>query len=86
MEIIFTASHNNLTAFADLKRGDIFRMTNVDDVHRFGINCLCMKLDTSDFVPLTGSRCGEFCEPDWELSDASNTIVEKVFNAAITLT
>ena len=86
MEIIFTASHNNLIAVASLNSGDIFRMTNVDDVRRFGANCLCMKLDTGDFVPLTGRRCGEFCEPWSDLSDCSNTLVEKVSNAAITLT
>ena len=86
MEIIFTANHNNLIAFADLNYGSVFRMTNVDDVCRFGTNCLCMKLDTGEFVPLTGSRCGEFCEPEWELSNNSNTIVEKISNAAITLT
>lgn len=86
MEIIFTVNHNNLIDVASLKGGDIFRMTNVEDVRNFGVNCLCMKLSSGDFVPLTGRRCGEFCEPWSDLSDSSNTLVEKVSNAAITLT
>lgn len=86
MEIIFTANHDNLVSFASLGKGDIFRMTNAEDIRIFGVNCLCMKLDTGDFVPLTDKRCGEFCEPGCDLSDASNTIVEKVPNAVIALT
>lgn len=88
MEIIVTANPNNLIAFADLNCGQVFRMVNADDVRRFGEDCLCMKIDTGDFVTLTGTKCncGVFCEPDWELSDASNTIVEKVPNAVIALT
>ena len=88
MEIIITANPNNLIAFADLNCGQVFRMVNADDVRRLGEDCLCMKTDTSDFVTLTGTKydCGRFLEPGWILSDASNTIVEKVPNAAITLT
>lgn len=88
MEIIVTANPNNLITFADLNCGQVFRMVNADDVRRFGEDCLCMKTDTGDFVTLTGTKCncGVFCEPDWELSDASNTIVEKVPNAVIALT
>ena len=88
MEIIVTANPNNLIAFADLNCGQIFRMVNTDDVHRFGKDCLCMKTDTCDFVTLTSTKCdcGKLCEPDWKLSDSYNTIVEKVPNAAITLT
>lgn len=88
MEIIFTVNHNNLIAFADLNRGQIFRVVNDDDVRRFGRDCLCMKTDTDEFVTLacTECNCGMLCEPGWYLSDGSNTIVEKVPNAAITLT
>lgn len=88
MEIIFTVNHNNLITFAGLNSGQIFKMVNTDDVRTFGEDCLCMKTDTGDFVTLTGTKCncGVFCEPDWELSDASNTIVEKVPNAVIALT
>lgn len=88
MEIIFTVNHNNLIAFADLNRGQIFRVVNDDDVRRFGRDCLCMKTDTDEFVTLTCTECncGMLCEPGWYLSDGSNTIVEKVPNAAIALT
>ena len=88
MEIIVTANPNNLITFADLNCGQVFRMVNADDVRRLGEDCLCMKTDTGDFVTLTGTKCdcGRFFEPGWVLSDASNTIVEKVPNAAITLT
>ena len=87
MEIIFTANHNDLIIFADLNCGQIFKMTNTDDIHTFGEDCLCMKLDTGDFVTLTGTKCtcGALCEVEYELSDGSNTIVEKVPNAAIAL-
>ena len=88
MEIIFTVNHNNLIAFADLNSGQIFKMVNTDDVRTFGEDCLCMKTDTGDFVTLTSTKCdcGLFLEPGWDLSDASNTIVEKVPNAVIALT
>ena len=88
MEIIFTVNHNNLIAFSDLNSGQIFKMVNTDDVHTFGEDCLCMKTDTGDFVILTGTKyhCGMFCEPGWDLSNGSNTIVEKVPNAVIALT
>ena len=88
MEIIFTVNHNNLIAFADLNNGQIFKMVNTDDVRTFGEDCLCMKTDTGDFVTLTGTKCncGMFCEPGCDLSDGSNTIVEKVPNAVIALT
>ena len=88
MEIIFTANRNNLIAFADLNSGQIFRMVNTDDVRLFGEDCLCMKTDTGAFVTLacTKCNCGMLCEPGCDLSDASNTIVEKVPNAAIALT
>ena len=88
MGIIFTANRNNLIAFADLNCGQIFRMVNTDDVRRFGRDCLCMKTNTSDFVTLASTKCdcGKLFEPSWDLSDASNTIVEKVPNAAIALT
>ena len=88
MEIIFTVNHNNLITFADLNSGQIFRMANADDVRRFGEDCLCMKTDTGEFVTLAGIKCdcGKLYEPNWELSDASNTIVKKVPNAVIALT
>ena len=88
MEIIFTANPNNRIAYTDLNCGQIFRMVNTNDVRRFGRDCLCMKTDTGDFVILAGTKCnsGLSFEPSWDLSDASNTIVEKVPNAAITLT
>ena len=88
MEIIFTVNHNNLIAFADLNSGQIFKMVNTNDVRTFGEDCLCMKTDTGDFVILTGTKCncGTLYEPDCYLSDGSNTIVEKVPNAAIALT
>ena len=88
MEIIVTANPNNLIAFADLNCGQVFRMVNADDIRRFGKDCLCIKTDTGDFVTLTGTKCdcGRFFEPSWDLSDASNTIVEKVPNAVIALT
>ena len=88
MEIIFTVNHNNLIAFADLNSGQVFKMTNTDDIHTFGEDCLCMKIDTGDFVTLTGTKCtcGALCEMEWDLSDGSNTIVEKVPNAVIALT
>ena len=88
MEVIFTVNHNNLIAFADLNSGQIFKMVNTDDVRLFGEDCLCMKLDTDDFVTLacTKCNCGMLCEPGYDLSDGSNTIVEKVPNAVITLT
>ena len=88
MEIIVTTNPNNLIAFADLNSGQIFKMVNTDDVHTFGEDCLCMKTDTGDFVALacTECNCGTLYEPDCYLSDGSNTIVEKVPNAVITLT
>ena len=88
MEIIFTVNHNNLIPFADLNSGQIFKMVNTDDVCTFGEDCLCMKTDTGDFVTLTGTKCncGMLCEPGCDLSDGSNTIVEKVPNAVIALT
>ena len=88
MEIIFTVNHNNLIVFSDLNSGQIFKMVNTDDVRLFGEDCLCMKTDTGEFVTLacTKCNCGMLCEPGWYLSDGSNTIVEKVPNAAITLT
>lgn len=88
MEIIFTVNHNNLIAFADLNIGQIFKMVNTDDVRLFGEDCLCMKIDTGDFVILAGTQrhCGTLYEPDCYLSDGSNTIVEKVPNAVIALT
>ena len=88
MEIIVTTNTNNLIAFADLNSGQIFQMVNTDDVRTFGEDCLCMKTDTSDFVTLTGTKCdcGMLCEPGCDLSYGSNTIVEKVPNAAIALT
>ena len=88
MEIIFTVNHNNLITFADLNSGQIFKMVNTDDVRTFGEDCLCMKTDTGDFVTLTGTKCncGKFFDPSWDLSDGSNTIVEKVPNAVIALT
>ena len=88
MEIIFTVNHNNLIAFADLNSGQIFKMVNTDDVRMFGEDCLCMKTDTDDFVTLAGTicHCGILCGPDCYLSDGSNTVVEKVPNAAIALT
>ena len=88
MEIIFTVNHNNLIAFADLNSGQIFKMVNTNDVRTFGEDCLCMKIDTDDFVTLTGTKCncGMLCEPGCDLSDGSNTIVEKVPNAVIALT
>ena len=87
MEIIFTVNHNNLIAFADLNSGQIFKMVNTDDVRTFGEECLCMKIDTDDFVTLacTECNCGMLCEPGCDLSDGSNTIVEKVPNAVIAL-
>ena len=87
MEIIFTANHNNLIFFTNLNSGQIFKMANTDDIHTFGEDCLCMKTDTGDFVTLTGTKynCGMYCEPGCDLSDGSNTIVEKVPNAAIAL-
>ena len=88
MEIIFTVNHNNLITFADLNSGQVFKMTDSDDIHRFGEDCLCMKIDTGDFVTLTGTKCtcGALGDVEWDLSDGNNTIVEKVPNAAITLT
>ena len=88
MEIIFTVNHNNLIAFSDLNSGQIFKMVNTDEVRTFGEDCLCMKTDTGEFVTLacTECNCGMLCEPGWYLSDASNTIVEKVPNAVIALT
>ena len=88
MEIIVTANPNNLIAFADLNCGQVFRMVNTDDVRLFGEDCLCMKTDTGAFVTLACAKCncGMLCEPGCDLSDGSNTIVEKVPNAAITLT
>ena len=87
MEIIFTTNHNNLIVFSDLNSGQIFKMVNTDDVRTFGEDCLCMKIDTGDFVILAGTQrhCGTLYEPDCYLSDGSNTIVEKVPNAAIAL-
>ena len=87
MEVIFTVNHNNLIAFADLNSGQIFKMVNTDDVRLFGEDCLCMKTDTGEFVTLacTECNCGMLCEPEWHLSGGSNTIVEKVPNAAIAL-
>ena len=88
MEIIFTVNHNNLITFADLNSGQIFKMVNTNDVRTFGEDCLCMKIDTDDFVTLTGTKCncGMYCEPGGDLSDGSNTIVAKVPNAVIALT
>ena len=88
MEIVFTVNHNNLIAFSDLNSGQIFKMVNTDDVRTFGEDCLCMKLDTDDFVTLACTKCNceMLCEPGCDLSDGSNTIVEKVPNAVITLT
>ena len=88
MKIIFTVNHSNLIVFADLNGGQIFKMANTDDIHTFGEDCLCMKTDTGDFVTLTGTKCncGMLCEPGCDLSDGSNTIVEKVPNAVIALT
>ena len=88
MEIIVTANPNNLIAFADLNCGQVFRLVNSDEVRRLGEDCLCMKTDTGDFVTLTGTKCncGMLCEPGCDLSDGSNTIVEKVPNAVIALT
>ena len=87
MEIIFAVNHNNLIIFADLNSGQIFKMTDPDDIHTFGEDCLCMKIDTGDFVTLTGTKCtgGALCDVEWDLSDGNNTIVEKVPNAAIAL-
>ena len=85
MEIIFTANHNSLIAFASLNRGDIFRMINANDIRKFGANCLCMKLDTGEFIPLTGAKCGELCA-GYKMFSSSNTIVEKISSATITLT
>ena len=85
MEIIVTANRNSLIAFDDLKRGDIFRMVNANDMRNFGANCLCMKIDTGEFIPLTDTKCGELCA-GWEMFNSNNTIVEKVPNAVITLT
>ena len=88
MEIIVTANPNNLIAFADLHCGQIFRLVTSDAVRRFGKDCLCMKTDTDEFVTLacTECNCGMLCEPEWHLSNGSNTIVEKIPNAAIVLT
>lgn len=63
-------------------------MVNTDDVRTFGEDCLWMKTDTGDFVTLTGTKCnrGMLCDPGQNLSDGSNTIVEKVSNAVIALT
>ena len=87
MEIIVTANPNNLIAFADLNSGKIFKMVNTDDVRVFGEDCLCMKTDTGEFVTLacTECNCGMLYEPGWYLSNGSNTIVEKVPNAVISL-
>lgn len=88
MEIIFTVNHNNLITFANLNSGQVFKMVNTNDVRTFGEDCLCMKTDIDDFVILTGTKCncGTVCEPGCDLSDGSNTIVEKVPNAVIALT
>ena len=85
MDIVFSANHNKQVAFTRLNHGDVFRMVNADDIFRFGRDCLFMKLDTDDFVPLTGARCGELVGTGL-MSNCSFTIVEKVPNAAITLT